>query len=176
MFKENKDLYNYYIGMRNDYINCTYKIITDIDDFLRNESIGEKYIRFFDEFSDDSCIIINNTKIIIPGFTKFIFKVDDYEYGSALFDSLFYDIFIKKIDYIYDLMEQYIEEYKALRYDLDYIREKQYDDDYVVYMIGHYAERYINEFNIKNDNDIFNTLNQQINDYLNYLGLSVMDL
>lgn len=178
MFRLNKDLYYYYINMRNNYIKSNYKSITNIDEFLRNEPIEEKYFRFFDEFrfNDSISITLNETRITIPGFTNYIFKNDVLNNGDYLFSHLLRTYYVNYEEYDYDLALQNIDEYRNLKYDLETIIERQDDDDYIVYMIGYYAEKYINEFNICNNNQLVSLYKYQINDYLNYLGLSVMDL
>lgn len=178
MFKQNKDLYNRYIYERNELIKNRNGATTNIEEFLKKETIKQKYFRFFTEFGfyDDTTLFVNKQLVNVPGFTKFIFPNDKYEEGNILFREFIDKLFTVKFKYIRDYMEQYIEEYNALRYDLDYIIEKQYDDDYIVYMLGYYSEKYIKTFNIIDREDLEKIYTHQITSYLNYIGLTVDEL
>ena len=176
MFKQNKDLYNYYINKRNKFIRDHYGETIYIEEFLRNESIEQKYHRFFIRmyFTGTCSYKINNKYVEVIGLGDFIYGNDEYGYGVDATTKLITLIYGHKNYCPYDSVLQDIEEYKKL--DLDYIIEKQYDDDLAIYELGYSLEKYFKDFNIDSNEKAIKKIEEQITNYLNYIGLTVDEL
>ena len=176
MFKQNKDLYNRYINERNKFIRDHYGATIDIEEFLKKESIERKYFRFFVRmFFTTTCYYeIDNKRIRIKGLGNFIYNDEDYSCGVDATTKLITLIYFHEDDCPYELALQDIEEYKKL--NLDYIIEKQYDDDLASYELGYSLEKYFKDFEIDSNEKAIEIINQQITNYLNYIGLTVDEL
>lgn len=176
MFKQNKDLYNRYINERNRFIRERYGDAINIEDFLKNEPIEEKYYRFFIRmFFTTTCYYeIDNKNIRVKGLGDFIYDDDEYGYGVDATIELITLVYGHKDECLYDSVLQEIEEYRKI--DIEKFERKHDDDEAVIYYYGQSLETYLNTFKIDSNEKLIKTLNQQITSYLNYIGLTVNDL
>lgn len=178
MFKQNKDLYNRYINERNKFIQEHYGETIDIEEFLRNETIEQKYHRFFIRmyFTGTCSYKINDKYVEVIGLGDFIYDNDEYGYGVDATNSLITSTYFLKGKCPYDHALQDIEEYKNLKYDLETIIEKQYDDDLAIYELGYSLEKYFKDFEIDSNEKAIKKIEEQITSYLNHIGLTIDEL
>lgn len=178
MFSNNKEIYNYYIEYRNKYIINNYKSVTNIEDYLKNETVDKKIMRFFIgmNFVTNVSFLMDKKYIHVTGLGSYISKEskDVGGYYSRACGILIRYIYEDKLEDPHDLILDDIEEYKKLK--LKKLIKKQRDDDLVIYYNGYSLEQYINIFEIKNNEQLITKINSQISDHLNYLGLNLEDL
>lgn len=169
MLKENKELYNYYINMRNNYIKNNYKTVTNIEEILNNESIYQKYDRFLNlGLIDDVSLKIDNIWYDITGFSSYIYTMEPYD-GRNVCSMLLREILINNSSYIYDYIVDQIKHYINIDHSND-------DELYFEFEDANYANSLFNYFNITSQDSLKKWTFENFNKYLEYIGLDISDL